>query len=80
MLTRFIVVVSSLLMTLALSSVAFASGSKPSCEEAPERRDCIKVEDPDARPPKQTVNRKHKPPGAAPVQPLPRPKPKPGAR
>ena len=29
--------------------------------EEPERRDCVKVEDPDAEPPKPSVNRKPKP-------------------
>jgi hypothetical protein len=39
-----------------LSPYVVAETPKPTCEEEPSRRDCVKVEDPNASPPKQTVN------------------------
>ena len=40
---------------------AHADESKPTCTEEPLRRDCVKVEDPDAAPPKPSVHRRPKP-------------------
>jgi len=69
--TAFLVLTISILF-----SVDAASNAKPTCEETPERRDCVKVEDPDAKPPKPSVYRNPKPPGPS-VQPLPAgPKPR----
>ena len=53
-----------------LPATLLAKSPKPTCEEEPTRRDCIKVEDPHATPSKQTVN------GKKPVQlPVVRPMP-----
>ena len=53
-----------------LSTAALSDSSKPTCDDKPELRDCVKVEDPDATAPAPSVYRKPKPPGAAP-RPLP---------
>lgn len=49
------------LAAAGISQGVYADESKPTCDEAPERRDCVKVEDPDAEPPKPSVNRTTKP-------------------
>ena len=60
-----------LVISLGLTTfLSVANSSPPTCEEEPTRRDCIKVEDPNATPPKQTVNKKDK-------QLKPKPKPRP---
>ena len=61
------------LLCLALGAntvLASSKSSRPSCDEEPGLRDCVKVEDPDAKPPKPNVNRKKQPAGPA-VKPLP---------
>ena len=61
------------LLVISLGLTAFlsvANSAPPTCEEEPTRRDCIKVEDPNATPPKHTVNKKDK-------QLKPKPKPRP---
>lgn len=38
-----------------------ADSKRPTCEEEPGLRDCVKVEDPDAQPPAPSVYRQKKP-------------------
>ena len=52
------------LSMLAVSATGVADNHRPTCKERPELRDCVKVEDPDAEPPKPSVYRTPKPPGA----------------
>jgi hypothetical protein len=66
-----------ILMTLLLATMSFqvmADIKRPTCEEEPTRRDCIKVEDPDAVPPRHTV--KQNPNNKKPVQLPAKPRPK----
>jgi len=68
------------LITLLLAFVSFqamADIKRPTCDEEPTRRDCVKVEDPDAVPPRHTVNQNKKKPVQAPVA---KPRPKAGKR
>ena len=53
---------------------AKADITPPTCDEEPTRRDCVKVEDPDATPPRHTVDQNK----IKPVQ-LPGVKPRPKA-
>ncbi len=65
-----------LLITMFLVFVSFqamADIKKPTCDEEPTRRDCVKVEDPDAVPPRHTVDQNKKKPVQLPVV-KPRPK------
>ena len=63
------------IVVLSLTAgIALAASPKPTCDEAPERRDCIKVEDPNAVPPKPTVNRNK------PTHPIARPLPATGGQ
>ena len=57
---------ASLLFSSLLSGSAMASGEKPGCAEKPERRDCVKVEQENAEPPKATLKPRRLP--AVPVQ------------
>jgi len=67
-------------LSLTVISLGFAMGasaalaspdeSRPTCDEKPTLRDCVKVEDPDATAPAPSVYRKNKP-----VHPIARPKP-----
>lgn len=64
-------VLSICVLGLALTaSVALAAAdkSRPTCEEEPGLRDCVKVEDPDASAPAPSVYRQKKP-----VHPIARP-------
>jgi hypothetical protein len=62
------------LMVLLLGLLSFeVVADPPTCEERPTRRDCVKVEDPDATPPRHTVNNNKKKPVQLPVA-KPRPK------
>lgn len=64
---------SILLFCLGLGATSITVGSdssKPSCDERPELRDCVKVEDPNAQPPAASVHRKPKPVGPV-ARPLP---------
>ena len=68
-----------ILMTLLLTALSFqvmADIKRPTCDEEPTRRDCIKVEDPDAVPPRHTVNQN--PNNKKPVQLPAKPRPKAG--
>lgn len=56
------------------TSLVVADITPPTCEERPTRRDCVKVEDPNATPPKHTI--KQNKPQQPIVKPKPRPKPK----
>ena len=58
------------LATGTVSTTALSDSSKPTCDERPELRDCVKVEDPDAQPPAASVYRKPKPVGPT-AKPLP---------
>jgi len=65
-----------LLIVIFLSlatSKAMADIERPTCDEESSRRDCIKVEDPNATPPRHTVNQNKKKPVQLPVV-KPRPK------
>jgi hypothetical protein len=63
------------LIVLLLGLLSFeVVADPPTCEERPTRRDCVKVEDPDAVPPRHTVNQNKKKPVQLPVV-KPRPKP-----
>lgn len=58
-----------LLITMFLAGISFqamADIKKPTCDEEPTRRDCVKVEDPDAVAPRHTV--KQNPNQKKPVQ------------
>ena len=58
-------------LVIAVASTAALSDShRPTCDEKPEVRDCVKVEDPDAQAPAASVHRKPKPPGPT-AKPLP---------
>ena len=60
-----------LCLGLGMISITVQSdSSKPTCDERPELRDCVKVEDPDAQPPAASVHRKPKPVGPV-ARPLP---------
>lgn len=52
------------------STAALSDSHRPTCDEKPEVRDCVKVEDPDAQAPAASVHRKPKPPGPT-ARPLP---------
>lgn len=61
-----------LFSVLALTSFkSTADISPPSCKDEPERRDCVKVEDPDAKPPKHIIKKK-KPQQVPVVKPRPK--------
>lgn len=62
---------SLLCLTMVLSAVtALADSSKPTCDEKPGARDCVRLEDPNATPPRPTVDQK-KPVQLPVVRPLP---------
>jgi len=62
-----------IIVSLGLTSfLSVANSSPPTCEEEPTERHCIKVEDPNATPPKQIVEQERKQ-----VKPNQKPKPKP---
>ena len=49
-------------LTLAMIAAGVAADShRPTCDEEPGLRDCVKVEDPDAKPPAPSVYRQKKP-------------------
>ncbi len=56
---------------LALGHGASATDHRPTCKDRPELRDCVKVEDPDAAPPKPSVYRNPAKPGGPVARPLP---------
>ena len=65
--------VSTIMFFGFTSLVAVADITPPTCDEEPTRRNCVKVEDPNATPPRHTVNQNKK----KPVQlPLVKPRPK----
>jgi len=69
-----------LLITMFLAGISFqamADIKKPTCDEEPTRRDCVKVEDPDAVTPRHTVDQNKKKPVQLPVA---KPRPKAGKR
>jgi hypothetical protein len=58
----------------ASAPLASSDKSKPTCDEKPTLRDCVKVEDPNASAPAPSVYRQQKP-----AQPIARPLPAAGA-
>jgi len=63
----------SIIMFFGFTTLVAVAHTPPTCNEEPTRRDCVKVEDPDATPPKHTVNQNKKKPVQLPVV-KPRPK------
>ena len=57
------------LVVVVFSANVFADSNKPTCKEEPTRRDCVRLEDPNTTPPKQTVDKKE------PSRPVARPVP-----
>lgn len=68
----------AILLTAVFATAGVSADSKrPTCDQRPDLRDCVKVEDPDAQPPAPSVYRQKKPqhpiarPQPAPAKPMP---------
>ena len=67
------IVLLAAVLTAVFAAAGIAADSKrPTCDERPDLRDCVKVEDPDAQPPAPSVYRQKKP-----QHPIARPQPAP---
>ena len=52
---------AAVLMAVFAAAGIAADSKRPTCDERPDLRDCVKVEDPDAQPPAPSVYRQKKP-------------------
>jgi hypothetical protein len=69
---RSIGLVAVMLTAVFATAGVAADAKRPTCDQRPDLRDCVKVEDPDAQPPAPSVYRQKKP-----AHPIARPQPAP---